>query len=671
MASNTPSTGFRMTIRVKILAGFTVVLLILLALGITAILNLNFIRAQFDGLLEATNVERYAYRTIAEEKNYLLHQKDESHTNAMKNIDAIVAALDAIDRNSKDAGLLTQSKAARTATLEYRKGYEAGVTALRENRAAVDTMIKEGSQVIKLADDYYQANKKDAALWVYITALRIMKAEKEERINKDRSFYREMTNQKSELLRYFNQLDPDGKDAMVNQARQATETYFKAAAVWIENDDRLNKEILPKMAALGNDVITLSYDAAHSAAAVMLATQARSNTIIAVGLIFAMVTGVLVGIILSGMISRPLVYGVGFAGTVASGDLTHHIDPDYLKRSDEIGDLSRALDEMTTNLKDMVTQVTDTTSQVTASAGEISQGSTDLSQRTEEQASALEETASSMEELTSTVKHSADNAGQANQIATSARDQAEQGGKVVDQAVAAMAAINQSSRKIADIIGVIDEIAFQTNLLALNAAVEAARAGEQGRGFAVVASEVRKLAQRSADAAKEIKTLITDSVSKVEDGSELVDRAGHTLRDIVSSVKKVSDIVAEMSAAAREQASGIEQVNKAIMQMDQVTQQNAALVEQTASASQSMGEQAQELQRLVQYFKVDQREMNGARKAVASAAKPTAASGKARPAGKPLVKAKATVRTAEPQSVEARHSASTSKRASADEWEEF
>lgn len=667
MASDTPNAGFRMTIRVKILAGFAIVLLILLALGITAILNLNYIRAQFDGLLEATNVERYAYRTITEEKNYLLHQKDESHANAMKNIDAIIAALDAIDKNSNDAGLLAKSKAARAATLEYRKGYEAGVAALKENKAAVQVMIKEGLEVIRLADEYYQTTKKDAALWVYITALRIMKAEKEERINTDRRFYKEMLDQKSELMRYFNQLDPDAKDAMVNQARKATDLYFKAAATWIENDDRLNKEILPKMATLGNDVITLAYDAARAATTAMLDAQTRSNTTITVGLLVAVVIGILVGVVLSGMIARPLIYGVSFAGTVASGDLTQHIDPDYLKRSDEIGDLSRALDEMTSNIRDMVTQVAGTTEEVSEAAGEIAQGSTDLSQRTEEQASALQETASSMEQLTSTVKHSADNAGQANQIARSARHQAEEGGQVVDQAVAAMSAINQSSRKIADIIGVIDEIAFQTNLLALNAAVEAARAGEQGRGFAVVASEVRKLAQRSADAAKEIKTLITDSVTKVEDGSELVDRAGHTLRDIVSSVKKVSDIVAEMAAAAREQASGIEQVNKAIMQMDQVTQQNAALVEETAAASQSMGEQAEELKRLVHYFKVEQRQMSSARKVAAATAKPTAS--KARPGGKPMIKAKATARAAEPQLTEAK--ASAAKHAAGEEWEQF
>ncbi|HHW76344.1 MAG TPA: hypothetical protein GX399_04805, partial [Xanthomonadaceae bacterium] len=221
-------------------------------------------------------------------------------------------------------------------------------------------------------------------------------------------------------------------------------------------------------------------------------------------------------------------------------------------------------------------------------------------------ASALEQTASSMEELTATVKQSAEHAGQANQLASAARHQAEQGGQVIEQAVTAMTAIHHSSKKIADIIGVIDEIAFQTNLLALNAAVEAARAGEQGRGFAVVAGEVRKLAQRSADAAKEIKSLITDSVAKVEDGGQLVERSGQTLKEIVVSIKKVSDIVAEIATASREQASGIDQVNRAILQMDQVTQQNAALVEQTAAASQAMGEQARDLQNLMGFFKLDE-----------------------------------------------------------------
>ncbi|MBK8961811.1 MAG: HAMP domain-containing protein [Candidatus Competibacteraceae bacterium] len=293
---------------------------------------------------------------------------------------------------------------------------------------------------------------------------------------------------------------------------------------------------------------------------------------------------------------------------MAKGDLARVQQLKLITSKDEIGTAILAFDRFAITLQGIITSVQTTMNTFNATTSEIARGSADLSQRTEEQASALEETASSMEELTGTVKQSAENAGQANQLASAARAQAEQGGQVVEQAVAAMGAIHQSSKQIADIIGVIDEIAFQTNLLALNAAVEAARAGEQGRGFAVVAGEVRKLAQRSADAAKEIKALITDSVTKVEDGGALVERSGKTLQEIVTAIKKVSDIVAEMAAASREQASGIEQVNKAILQMDQTTQQNAALVEQTAAASHAMGEQAQQLQRLMAFFKLDQQE---------------------------------------------------------------
>jgi methyl-accepting chemotaxis protein len=242
---------------------------------------------------------------------------------------------------------------------------------------------------------------------------------------------------------------------------------------------------------------------------------------------------------------------------------------------------------------------------------EISQGNTNLSSRTEEQAASLEQTASSMEEMTQTVRQNADNAAQANQLALAARDQAEQGGQVVGKAVQAMSGINASARQIADIIGVIDEIAFQTNLLALNAAVEAARAGEQGRGFAVVASEVRSLAGRSATAAKEIKELIQDSVRKVEDGSVLVTQSGSTLEKIVASVKKVSDIVAEIAAASREQSSGIEQVNRAVMQMDELTQQNAALVEEATAASQAMAEQVRGLNEMLARYQVAESALSG------------------------------------------------------------
>ncbi len=261
--------------------------------------------------------------------------------------------------------------------------------------------------------------------------------------------------------------------------------------------------------------------------------------------------------------------------------------------------LARNVNQLADNMADIVARVKHAAGEVYRGAEEISQGNANLSQRTEEQSSSLEETASSMEEMTSTVKQNADNAGQANQLAIAAREQAEKGGAVVAKAVGAMTGINDASKKIADIIGVIDEIAFQTNLLALNAAVEAARAGEQGRGFAVVASEVRNLAGRSATAAKEIKELIQDSVKKVEDGSVLVTQSGQTLEQIVAAVKKVSDIVAEIAAASREQSSGIEQVNRAVMQMDELTQQNAALVEQATAASQAMAQQAGELNQMM------------------------------------------------------------------------
>ncbi|NJM12388.1 MAG: HAMP domain-containing protein [Synechococcaceae cyanobacterium SM1_2_3] len=318
-------------------------------------------------------------------------------------------------------------------------------------------------------------------------------------------------------------------------------------------------------------------------------------------MLFSVVVAGIMSFVLIQRIIRPLNIAVETAERIAHGDLSSQIE---ITSEDEFGKLLTNLKAMNARLHEVVGEVSGATSQVNAAAGEIAQGSADLSQRTEQQASALQETASSMEQLTSTVKQSAANAQQANQLSRSAQIKAEQGGQDIERVIAAMNAINASSCKISNIIVVINEIAFQTNLLALNAAVEAARAGEQGRGFAVVASEVRKLAQRSADAAKEIKELITDSMNKVEDGGHLVDQAGQTLQEIVAEVKKVSSLVTEVAAASSEQATGIEQINRAILQMDQVTQQNAALVEQTAAASHAMGDQAHDLQALMGFFKL-------------------------------------------------------------------
>ncbi len=292
----------------------------------------------------------------------------------------------------------------------------------------------------------------------------------------------------------------------------------------------------------------------------------------------------------------------GAVKSATEGDLLARIPTQG--KTGEIEALCRGINTLLEATMTLIKSVKGATAEVQSGAQEIARGNTDLSQRTEEQAASLEETASSMEQMTSSVKQTADNAGQANQMAAAARQQAEKGGTIVGAAVTAMGQINTSSKKIADIIGVIDEIAFQTNLLALNAAVEAARAGEQGRGFAVVASEVRNLAGRSATAAKEIKALIQDSVSKVEEGSKLVDESGKALADIVTSVKKVTDIVSEIASASQEQSSGIDQVGKAIMQMDEVTQQNAALVEQAAAASQSIVDQVQALNDLIARYHV-------------------------------------------------------------------
>jgi methyl-accepting chemotaxis protein-1 (serine sensor receptor) len=307
------------------------------------------------------------------------------------------------------------------------------------------------------------------------------------------------------------------------------------------------------------------------------------------------------GITLFLAITRPLQQALMLAGAVAQGDLTRRIE---VKSKDEIGQLLQALKDMNENLVGIFGEVRSTSESIATASQEIAQGNSDLSQRTEEQASSLEETASSMEELTSTVRQNAENAKQANQLATSASDVAVKGGKVVGEVVDTMASISASSRKIMDIISVIEGIAFQTNILALNAAVEAARAGEQGRGFAVVAGEVRNLAQRSAAAAKEIKGLIDDSVGKVDAGSKQVDQAGATMNEIVRAVKRVTDIMAEIAAASNEQSAGIEQVNQAIIQMDEVTQQNAALVEEAAAAAEAMQDQANTLMGAVSMFKL-------------------------------------------------------------------
>ena len=320
-------------------------------------------------------------------------------------------------------------------------------------------------------------------------------------------------------------------------------------------------------------------------------------------LLLAALVGVAVGAAMIRGISAPLGEATAIASRVAAGDLTGRIE---VRGNNEIGTLLAALSQMKANLAGIVAEVRTSTQTISSASSQIAAGNMDLSERTCGQASSLEQTAASMEELTGTVRQNADNARQANQLAVSASEVAVRGGGLVAQVVDTMGSINESSRKIVDIIGVIDGIAFQTNILALNAAVEAARAGEQGRGFAVVASEVRNLAQRSAGAAKEIKQLIGDSVSKVDSGARLVDEAGVTMKEIVSGIQRVTDIMGEITQASQEQTSGLDQINEAIGQMDSITQQNVALVEEATAAATSLLDQVGALSGVVDVFVLDE-----------------------------------------------------------------
>ena len=354
------------------------------------------------------------------------------------------------------------------------------------------------------------------------------------------------------------------------------------------------------LASIDNFNGLLKKEASESAAADLASYQyAKWLILLLTG--GSMAAGMLIAWRLTRSITDPLREAVSAAQRVASGDLSGRIEA---RSNDESGQLLAALSKMTDSLVEVVGNVRQASDSIATGSSEIASGNLDLSQRTEEQASALEQTASSMEELGTTVRQNADNANQANQLALGASAVAIKGGEVVNKVVGTMKGINDSSRKIADIIGVIDGIAFQTNILALNAAVEAARAGEQGRGFAVVASEVRSLAQRSAEAAKEIKALISASVGRVEEGTKLVDEAGVTMTEIVTAIRRVTDIMGEISNASAEQSAGVAQVGEAVTQMDQATQQNAALVEESAAAAESLKLQAQNLVQAVAVFKL-------------------------------------------------------------------
>lgn len=476
--------------------------------------------------------------------------------------------------------IVNNKVAALNAAVEMRSQGRALALILRKMTAPTDTAEgeREAKKLAQTLDDYA---KSELILKNLLSG------------NESEAAYMKVANQKQALLQVIGKIKAFSAEANYFDAANLLQTEFNVPhETW--------SVALGELAHFQNEAMKTTFEESK------VNYQSSVRVMILIG-ILTIGFGAFSGWVISRSIAAPLKRAARYADSIATGELTSDIDA---QGHDEISDLLASLKKMQENLINTVLKIKEGTDTISVASREIASGNADLSSRTESQASSLEETASSMEELTSTVKQNADNARQANQLVVSASGVAVKGGAVVGQVVSTMGSIKESSRKIVDIISVIDGIAFQTNILALNAAVEAARAGEQGRGFAVVASEVRSLAQRSASAAKEIKDLIGDSVAKVDQGSKLVDEAGKTMDEIVTSVQHVADIMSEISAASQEQSAGIEQVNLAITQMDEMTQQNAALVEQAAAAAESMEEQSAELAKAVDVFKLNQNHLS-------------------------------------------------------------
>ncbi|MFZ6847599.1 DUF2959 family protein [Undibacterium sp. RuRC25W] len=540
------------------------------------------------------------------------HSATELGTNWMPSVKAAMGVKERLSRIRSQEAQLVFAETPEEIT-KYENRVKEAVTGLKESKTAYSALISEPEER-KLYEEYVQAE----------------------------TAYLQIT------------------DKMI--ALKKANNSAEAIALMRGESSKLNTN----MRELVDKLVTVNSDGGIKAYQSGIVIYEHSRNLILILIVVSLVIGFMLAFWIAGIVSRPLQYAVKVAQTVAAGDLTIHIDVDS---NDETGMLLQALKEMNDSLMKVVTQVRKGTDEITYASADIAKGNMDLSNRTENQASSLEETASSMEEITSTIQHNADNARQANQLSHSASEVAQRGGHVVSQVVSTMGSINESSKKIVDIIAVIDGIAFQTNILALNAAVEAARAGEQGRGFAVVASEVRNLAQRSAGAAKEIKELINDSVSKVSEGSRLVDQAGSTMSEVVESVKRVSDIISEITAAGLQQSAGISQINDAVTEMDTLTQQNAALVEQAAAAATSLQEQAQNLSEVVSVFKLDAAHSTESRQAPSRPlVKPAAKTGTVAKSTQSVTKALPKP-ASKSKSSKAGHGASTAN--TADDWEEF
>ncbi len=603
------------SIKQKLIGVLTVVILGFLAIGIAyqaalkvdddafiAARNLNQIGALADrvrmGMLDAKE---------SQGRFLLTHRIEavEQYRNAIKAVDRDIAELDQLTTEPQSKQLISQLR-------ERVQGYKSGFERLAQLKQDYGLNAESGQlgKLHQAASDMEEVLKEyGASVAELMTSMLLMRRNEKDYIAyRDEDNLGRMTSERSRFELFMDggallQGDKDSINPRMNDYHDAFAKLVEIIQKVDVEDAALNqtvRDLEPVLATLqSNKDRLLAEGETRVQAQRIQISQVFISVIVAVGLLVSIILLLTIRTVLRPLGGEPIVIAA-LVKQVADGDLSLQ-----LTHTGKEQGIYAAVRDMTEQWREIVAQVRETILQVNASAQHTVQESVELSRRTEAQASALEETASSMEQLTSTVTNSADNAAQAEKLANTARMRAEQGGTVLQEATAAMGAIHASSERIGAIIGVIDEIAFQTNLLALNAAVEAARAGEQGRGFAVVAAEVRKLSQRSADAAREIKNLIADSVAQVTSGSHLVKKSGEALQEIIGETRKVTDIVAEIAAATREQACGIDQVNQAIQQLDQVTQQNAALAEDATTASQTLSEQASELQRLMGFFKLD------------------------------------------------------------------
>ncbi|MBF0417148.1 MAG: HAMP domain-containing protein [Magnetococcales bacterium] len=619
-----------LSVKFKILGGALLLVAITIVFGGLANLYIGKVSGALFGITDnnakaveyATGVERMALATILEEKNYLLHEKPEIHQRAENSVKELNQFLDKVDELASrynNTKLLEQSKVARHGTAVYADKYRAGVKALQANKSAVTQMVEKGQIVEKAAEKFLQLQvdaytaamkgKADAATLdtyvqryiittnIYVDALEIMRAEKEEVNYKNREAWKHMNQLLPDLMKKYDDLQKittDGDQVkLIEAARKATSEYTEAARTWIKNDDEL-EAILVDMAKLGADVIKQAQqaeDAGYQQLSVARADAEKitgeANSIILGTIIGAVILGVLIALFLASLITKPIVQGVAFAQTLARGDLTTRL---HIDQNDEIGTLAKALNEMADKLKEVIGEVRNTANGVASGSQELSTTAQQISQGSTEQAASVEETSSAMEEMASNIQQNTDNSEQTERIARQASIDAEQGGASVSEAVTAM-------KEIASKISIIEEIARQTNLLALNAAIEAARAGEHGKGFAVVAAEVRKLAERSQTAAAEISRLSSSSVLVAE-------KAGQIINKLVPDIQKTSELVQEIAASSREQNSGAEQINKAIQQLDQVIQQNAGSSEEMAATSEELNAQAELLQSTISFFNI-------------------------------------------------------------------